>query len=136
MFTNKQLDPPTEKQLSYINVLETKTGLIFCGSTKQQAIKFIDKANQVINENKSIKRKIERENERFPFPDLSNDLPTKKQWDFIKSLEDKTKLKFRGSTKKDATIYIDYAKRLLEPLPNEIVNEIDKACSIILNKNN
>jgi hypothetical protein len=92
MFTNKQLDPPTEKQLSYINILERKTGLRFYGTTKQQAINFIEKANQMIKENKSIKRKIEREHESFPYPDLSNDLPSSKQWSYIRSLEEKTNL--------------------------------------------
>jgi hypothetical protein len=68
----------------------------------------------VINENKSIKRKIERENERFPFPDLSNDLPTKKQWSYIRSLEEQTNLKFNGVTKKDAIEFIDMAVRLIK----------------------
>jgi hypothetical protein len=113
MFTNKQQEPPTKKQLSYINSLERKTGLIFYGNTKQQAIKFIEKANQMIDDVKSIKRKIERENEKFPFPDLSNDLPTNKQWSYIRFLEKETKIKFQGITKNDAKMYIDYAKGML-----------------------
>jgi hypothetical protein len=114
MFTNKQLDPPTEKQLSYINILERKTGLKFYGTTKQQAIKFIEKANQILKESKSTKRKIEREHKQFPFPDLSNDLPSSKQWSYIRSLEEQTNLKFNGVTKQDAIEFIDKAVRLIK----------------------
>jgi uncharacterized protein YggL (DUF469 family) len=126
----------TNKQLLYIKILEEKSKLNFHGSTTQEMSRFVERANKVIEENKIIKNKLTRENKRFPFPDLSKDIPTKKQWEYIKSLEEQTKLKFRGSTKKDAMVYIDYAKQLLVPLPDEIIQEIDKACSIIPNKNN
>jgi hypothetical protein len=118
----------TNKQLSYIKVLEQKSKLKFNGNTTKEMSSFVERANKVIKEDKIIKNKLLRENKKFPIPDLSHDLPTEKQWAYIKSLEEKTKLKFTGITKKDAMIYIDYAIQLLEPFPNR---EIDKACSII-----
>jgi hypothetical protein len=111
MFTNKQLSPPSKKQLSYIKSLEIKTGLIFTGSTKIAANKFIEKANQAIEERKTVSRKVERENERFPFPNLTNDLPTAKQWSYIRSLEEKSNIKFNGITKSDVTDYINKVKQ-------------------------
>jgi hypothetical protein len=85
MFTSKQLEPPTRKQLTYIKSLEIKSGLKFIGTTKREANKFIDKANETIKSKSIIKRKIECEDEKFPFPKLADDLPTKKQWEYIKS---------------------------------------------------
>jgi hypothetical protein len=104
----------TDKQLSYIRVLEQKSNLKFTGTTTKEMSKFVDRANQTIRDRKTISRKVEIEHERFPYPDLTNDLPTDKQRSFIKLLEYKTKLKFEGVTRSDAKIYIEYAKRLLE----------------------
>lgn len=97
----------TNKQLSYIRALEQKTNLKFTGTSHKEMNKFVDRAKQAINDKIFISRKVERENERFPFPDLSNALPTEKQWSYIKSLEEKTNIKFTGVTKLDAIDYID-----------------------------
>jgi hypothetical protein len=104
----------TNKQLSYIRVLEQKSNLKFTGTTTKDMSRFVDHANQIIRDRKIISSKVKREHEKFPFPDLTNDLPTDKQRSFIKLLEYKTKLKFDGVTRADAKIYIDYAKGLIE----------------------
>jgi hypothetical protein len=104
----------SNKQLSYIRVLEQKTNLKFTGTTTKEMSKFVDRANKIINDRKTVSRKVEREHEQFPFPDLKDALPSKKQYEYIKFLESKTKLKFDGVTKQDAMIYIDYAKGLVE----------------------
>jgi hypothetical protein len=104
----------SNKQLSYIRVLEQKSNLKFTGTTTKEMSKFVDRAKQIIRDRKTISRKVELEHERFPYPDLTNDLPTDKQRSFIKMLEYKTNVKFKGVTKQDAIIYIEYAKGLLE----------------------
>lgn len=104
----------TNKQLSYIRVLEQKSKLKFNGTTTQEMSKFVDIAKQTIKENNSISRKVEREHEKFPFPDLKDNLPTQKQWEYIESLEEKTMIKFNGVTKKDAIEYIDMVVKIIK----------------------
>jgi hypothetical protein len=104
----------SNKQLSYIRVLEQKSNLKFTGTTTKEMSKFVDRAKQIIRDRKTISRKVELEHERFPYPDLEKTLPTKKQWEYIRFLENKTNLKFKGVTRHDAVIYIDYAKGLVE----------------------
>lgn len=135
MFTDKQQSPPSKSQLLYIESLERKTGLIFYGTTTREAIKFIDKAKQTVDDVKMIKSKIEREDKKFPFPNLKDDLPSDKQWAYIRSLEEKTKFKFDGITKHEAREYIEFAKNLLSSLPPKLISEIEEACSIIPNIN-
>jgi hypothetical protein len=103
----------TDKQLAYIKVLEQKSKLKFTGTTYKEMNQFVDSAKKVLSDNKIISSKVKREHEKFPFPDLKDDLPSDKQWSFIKYLEFKTKVKFQGVTKQDAMIYIDYASKLL-----------------------
>lgn len=65
MFTKKQLQSPSEKQLNYIRVLERKSGLKFYGNTTREAIKFIERAKETIVLNKVINNKLKREIEKF-----------------------------------------------------------------------
>lgn len=64
MFSEKQLQPPSEKQLSYIRSLEYKSKLKFYGTTTRDAMKFIERAKKVIIENQIIANKLKREKER------------------------------------------------------------------------
>jgi hypothetical protein len=104
----------TDKQLAYIKVLEQQSKLKFKGDSYKEMNQFVDRAKKVIDENKIINNKVKREHEKFPFPDLKDELPTDKQRSYIKFLEYKTKVKFQGVTRQDAMMYIDYAVSLLE----------------------
>jgi hypothetical protein len=104
----------TNNQLTYIKVLELQSRLKFTGTTYKEMNQFVDRAKKVIDENKIISKKVKREHEKFPFPDLKDDLSTDKQRSYIKFLEYKTKVKFQGVTRQDAMMYIDYAVSLLE----------------------
>lgn len=103
----------TDKQLAYIKVLEQKSKLKFTGTTYKEMNQFVERARKVISDNKIISSKVKREHEKFPFPDLKDDLPSDKQRSFIKYLEFKTNVEFQGVTREDARMYIDYAMKLL-----------------------
>lgn len=103
----------TDKQLSYIKVLEHKSNLVFTGITSKDMDKFIERANQVIEERELLQKKLNKDYKRFPYPDLKNELPTAKQWKFIRLLEEKSNVKFDGVTRNDAKEYIDKVLNLI-----------------------
>jgi len=61
MFSEKQLQLPTEKQLKLVKALEKQSGLKFYGTTKREVGKFVERANETIKENRILRNMKERQ---------------------------------------------------------------------------
>lgn len=103
----------TDKQLRFISKLEKQLGETFCGTSTEEASKYIELAIERIEQRKYLKRidMTDGYPDEFAY-EYYRETPNNKLHEIIHGIEEDLHIKFIGKTRKDAILFIVRYNRL------------------------